>query len=274
MRTTALLFAIASAGACAPVASSVDPAKSDAPADLTRDPLQRVDLVYLESRIRRIHGAVLNGLTEAQRTRVANVTLDFDETHGEVNAFATCGRIAISPGLVTIAAHVAMSTAIDDVFKTDRWGARYRDWLERYPQRSPPPDLYPVAMHQDPRTRARRWEIFDEAMAFVIGHELAHHTLGHVACGSAPSTALPVFGQANELAADAAAIHSVLRVNWGEEGAVRLLAAFHRDSVSEIEKVVFSFLLTHPLPAVRMPLIVATAELWHNTGGWSAKPLQ
>lgn len=273
MRSSSIALIIA---ACAPPATNEAVVAWPDP-KAASDPLNRVDVEMLSKRSERIFKALVERLPEKQR-ELTQITLRFDDAHGEVNAYASCGldghrTIGVSNGMIVVAAHVAMATATDDVFATDKRSA-YHDWVADHAAKPPPAAFYDPVQHIDRRKITRQWEIFDAEMAFVLGHELAHHALGHLPCTPrgrdgdiGHGLELPVFSQANELAADAAGVKSLLAANWSEEGALRLLSAFHRESVRDLGNVVLAFAMTHPLPAVRVPLIVATAELWHNTGG-------
>src|SRR5690606_20142203 len=99
-----------------------------------------------------------------------------------------------------------------------------------------------------PRVIARQHTVFDEQVAFVLGHELAHHHLGHLPCTAAPdplgageaarvlSSQVPLFNQPNEIAADVSGTYNVLDagrsrvarggVSWGEAGGLLTMRFF------------------------------------------------
>ena len=87
------------------------------------------------------------------------------------------------------------------------------------------------------------------------------------------SSAVPLFNQPNELAADMAGINNVLTTGtrrsyrYTEAGALLTLQFFGgMDQFSPID-VVFSFERTHPPAVVRIPVVQQTAAAWRATGG-------
>ncbi len=219
-----------------------------------------------------------------------------DDTVGEVNAFAACvkGRalMAITDGLLEIEAHLAQTQATDEVFGTAKTD-EYIQLLARHqrpnsPVVRPAPGFFRADQHVDSRKVARQHQIFDEQVAFVLGHELAHHYLGHLPCtapatagpvdpaelGRALSNALPLFNQTNEIGADVGGTQNVLNAGarrsghrWTEGGGLLTMRFFAGMDGSSPVDVLFSFERTHPPPAVRVPVIQQTANGWRLTGG-------
>src|SRR4029453_11284366 len=91
----------------------------------------------------------------------------------------------------------------------------------------------------------RQHILFEEELAFVLGHELAHHHLGHLPCTGKPgplgsadlarvlSSQVPIFNQPNEAAADLAGTTNLLDAGsrrsgarWNEEGALLTMRFF------------------------------------------------
>jgi hypothetical protein len=276
MRALTLFLAI---GACMPPAQPTIPTPvADPRASL--DPINRLNVPQLEAHAKTILGELVAALPADKRALVASYELHFDNALGDVNAYATCGDggtpiVAVSDGLLLIAAHLAMSTATDEVFETEKRSA-YLDWVSEHGVAPPPAGFYAPAFHTDRQKIARQREIFDEQVAFILGHELAHHYLGHLNCDSYNLDILPdvpIFEQAQELSADASAVKNVLSAGkrragytWTEDGALLVLAAFHARAEITVRTIVFAFERTHPLPALRMPLITTTADLWQITG--------
>ena len=251
------------------------------------DPINMTDGTLLFRHSQRILGELIAALPEDRRARVANLTLTSDNRLGDVNAFATCDEdggpmIGISDGMITIAAHLAMGTATDEIFETDK-ARDYLGWLGAHGLDPPPVAFYDAAYHTDPRKVARQREVFEEQIAFVLGHELAHHYLGHLVCnssggveelGQVAADNVPAFNQIAELAADTAATKNLLAAGvartgytWTEHGALLVIAAFNRHTETTISDVVLAFERTHPLPYVRVPVITLAAEMWHSSGG-------
>jgi hypothetical protein len=258
-----------------------DPGAAGDPINMTSQPL-------LFRHSQRVLAELIAALPDDQRARVANLTLTSDNRLGDVNAFATCSEdgspmIGISDGIITIAAHLAMGTATDELFETDK-AREYLVWLSQHGLDPPPVAFYSPAYHTDPRKVARQKEVFEEQIAFVLGHELAHHYLGHLACNSASggldelgqiaADNVPAFNQIAELAADTAATKNLLAAGvartgytWTEHGALLVLAAFNRNDAIGVSDVLLAFERTHPLPVVRVPVITLAAELWYSSGG-------
>lgn len=244
------------------------------------DPINRLRTAQLEAHAQTILGDLVAALPDDKRAHVASYQLQFDNALGDVNAYATCGEggtpiVAVSDGMLHIAAHLAMSTATDELFETEK-RSEYLDWISEHGAKAPPPGFYAPAFHTDREKILRQREIFDEQIAFILGHELAHHYLGHLGCDSLELDVLPdvpVFEQAEELAADVAAVKNLLSAGarragyeWTEAGALLVLSAFHARMAITMRTIVFAFERTHPFPALRMPLITTTADLWKVSG--------
>jgi hypothetical protein len=244
------------------------------------DPINRLHIAQLQAHTQTVLGDLVAALPADKRALVANYHLQFDSELGDVNAYATCATggtpiVAVSDGLLLIVAHLAMSTATDETFETQK-RSEYLDWISEHGAKPPLPGFYAPAFHTDREKVLRQREIFDEQIAFILGHELAHHYLGHLGCDSWQLDALPdmpAFEQAEELAADVAAVKNLLTAGsrrvgyeWTEAGALLVLAAFHARMEITVKTIVFAFERTHPLPALRMPLVTTTADLWKVSG--------
>jgi hypothetical protein len=152
----------------------------------------------------------------------------------------------------------------------------------------PPIGFVDPLQHIDGRKVARQHQLFDEQVAFVLGHELGHHHLGHLGCtapggtgataaqlGRLLSRALPAFNQPNEIAADIAGTNNTLdagkRRTQGhrltEGGAMLTLDFFAGLDRFTPSTVVFNFERSHPHPLLRKPIVAQTANNWRNTGG-------
>lgn len=277
---------MAGAAACVPPPAPATPIPVRDPS-LEADPINRVHLPSLRMSADRILGELIAALPPDQRARVAGITLVSDNALGDVNAYATCDAggpfIAVSDGMLMVAANLANTTATDELFATQS-EVRYLDWLEGHSIAPPPVTLFATPYQSDRRKVLRQHEVFDEEIAFVLGHELAHHYLGHLACnsdggvvaevGQIASDAVPLFNQATELAADVAGVKNVLAAGvarrgytWTEDGALLVLAAFNRKHPLTAKDVLFGFERSHPIPHLRAPVITSTAELWHTSGG-------
>jgi hypothetical protein len=149
-----------------------------------------------------------------------------------------------------------------------------------------PAGILPLAYVLDPRRISRAHEIFDEIVAFTFGHELSHHYLGHTGCahgqpqgvppaisdlGRLVSSAVPLFNQPNEIAADSNGCMNVLDTGraragrayrWTEAGGLLLLDFFARLERASGANPLLGILRTHPNPALRIPIVQAVAATW------------
>lgn len=259
------------------------------------DPVATGSLVGLRSLAQGIIGELVSALPSAQQQKVAGIPLVVDDRVGEVNAFATCkqGRsaMAITDGMLQILAYLAQSQAHDDITGGRAKVDEYVNWCAPRlapdkPVPTPPAAFFPLAA--DPRVLSRQRQVFEEEVAFVLGHELGHHYLGHLGCTAADSNPLgdiarvasdqvPLFNQPNEMAADFSGTQNVLdagkvrssrsQYSWTENGGLltmRFFAAFGEASPGDI---LLSFERSHPPSGVRIPVIQQAAAGWRTSGG-------
>lgn len=257
------------------------------------DPLNALDMNFLRGRAQSIMAELVQNLPPLQQGRVRGIPLVPDDEVGEVNAFAACTRegkslMAVSDGLLDVAAHLAQARAIDEVFgmrKVDEYVAFVAQHQRpKSPVVRPPPGFFDPAQSIDGRKVQRQHQVFDEEIAFILGHELGHHYLGHLPCtagnvtaseiGRALTDTVPAFNQPNELAADMAGVNNVLTTGarrqsyrYTEGGALLTLQFFGGlDRLSAID-ILFGFELSHPPAAVRIPVVQQTAATFRATGG-------
>jgi hypothetical protein len=267
-----------------------------APGVVAGDPISTRNLTFLRQRAQDILNELVGSLPPAQQQRVYGIPLVVDDTPGEVNAFAACsstGRsaMAITDGLLLIGAGLAEAQAHDEMFgsrKVDEYIQLVAVNL-RPSQPIPTPPVGFFNASGDARVVARQHQVFDELVAFVLGHELGHHHLGHLPCtaGSDPlgagevarvlSSNVPLFNQPNEIASDLAGTHNVLDAGknraaqgfygWTENGGLltmRFFSGFGRLSPADI---LTAFERSHPPPELRTPIIQQAANTWRSTGG-------
>ena len=274
------------------------PAATGAPASgpdpaAVNDPINRTDIVWLRDRTQHIYSSLIQALPPRPKSRVEGIPLVVDDTPGDVNAFAACtssgkAMMAITDGLLEIMANLARCAATDEVFGT-RKTDEYIQFLAKHqrpgqPVARPPAGFFDPAQSIDARKVRRQHQLYDEQAAFVLGHEMGHHYLGHLPCTAGNVTAseagmvltsvVPAFNQVNETAADTAGVHNVLNAGrnrsdyrWTEGGALLTMRFFAgMDQWSPVD-VLFAFERTHPPPQVRIPIIQQTAAAWRQTGG-------
>lgn len=260
------------------------------------DPINAVDINFLRGRAQADIQELIAALDSGKAQKVAGIPLIVDDRVGEVNAFAACTKggksvMAISDGLLDIEAHLARCKATDEIFGTQKTG-QYIQLLAKNqkpgnPIVRPAPGFFDPGQDADGRKVKRQHEILDEQIAFVLGHELAHHYLGHLPCTATGggvtaaevshvlSNVIPIFNQPNELGADVAGTNNVLAAGkrrspayaWTEGGGLLTMQFFAGlDSMSPID-IVFGFERSHPPPQIRTPVIQQAASSWRSSGG-------
>ncbi len=280
-----------------PVAPGQPPAVAVPPPSTapTADPIALRDLGFLRQKARDILAELVAALPPQKQQRVAGIPLVVDDTPGEVNAFASCssGRsaMAITDGLLLIEAGLAQAQAHDELFGSRTVDAYIQTLASGLRPNQPvpavPAGLFPGA--GDPRVIARQHQVLEEQIAFVMGHELGHHHLGHLPCTASPSplgagdaarvlsSAVPLFNQPNEIAADLAGTYNVLDAGrlraargafgWTEAGGLLTMRFFGGLSQMSPEAILTAFERSHPPPQLRTPIIQQAAGHWRATGG-------
>jgi hypothetical protein len=283
----------------------VNPQKPPSPADQPvlgpqpNDPINTIDINWLRSEAGSVMGELIAGLAPANQAKVTGIPFFADATVGEVNAFAACDDqgqplMAITDGLLEVEAQIAQFKANDEIFGTNKLD-QYLTLLAGQQQAGKPvvrpqPGFVDPAQQADGRKVQRQHQLFEEQAAFVLGHELGHHYLGHTGCangqgggsrGVSPadlarlaSNVIPLANQPNELAADAAGTNNLLSsgarrqgYKWTEAGALLTLDFFARLDQLTPASILFGFERSHPAPQIRRPLVQATASSWRATGG-------
>jgi Zn-dependent protease with chaperone function len=254
------------------------------------DPINLVNLGWLRQQAQTILNDLVAALPDSSRARVQGIPLVVDDTPGEVNAFAACSDshavMAITDGLLEITAWLAQTAAADQVFggnKTDEYIHFIATHLQQGKPIPRPTDLLTAAAQTDGRKVQRQHVWFEEEVSFILGHELAHHHLGHLPCTGQPglfgagdllrtlSQNVPLFNQPNESAADLAGTTNLLdagrrrSVPWNEEGALLTMRFFQ--GLDGGFNLIVAFQQSHPAPSIRIPLIQQSANYWRSTGG-------
>jgi Peptidase family M48 len=265
------------------------------------DPINADDINFMRGRAQGIMQELESALDSSKQSKVNGIPLVFDDTPGDVNAFAACTQsgkslLAITDGLLDVSANLARARATDETFHTNKTN-QYIQFVAQN-QKPGQPLVHPAANFWDPGQDTngnkvkRQHDVFDEEVGFILGHELGHHYLGHLPCtasGGGGVTAaevshvltgvVPAFNQPNEIAADIAGTNNVLGTGqkrapaykWTEGGALLTMQFFQGlDQMSPVD-VVFGFERSHPPPQIRIPIIQQTASNYRSTGGkgWS-----
>lgn len=294
MRAVSFLALFAGVAACAPVPAETTPAARRAHPVLgaIRDPINTRDQAWMHAETERVMRELVASLGDFYRSEVERVTLETLDLPGVVNAFAGCDFddhpiVGVTNELLAILAHLASARASEDLFAVDATNA-YTRWMYAH-QRAHGPLAEPPDGREDPRIRDDRSKlalqrlIFDEEVGWVIGHELAHHYLGHTRCAGdggivdgvrqLASSLVPAAKQPDELAADGAGIDLLLntarRTNkpYSERGALLVMTFFARTEPTTFEDLVFLFARTHPPSELRVPALRAVTAAWFLTNG-------
>lgn len=262
-------------------------------APVFNDPINAADIVFLRQRAQGILGELVVALPPAQQSRVQNIPLIVDDTPGDVNAFAACSggkaAMAITDGLLDISAHLAQAKANDEIFGTQKLDPYItliaQNTRPGQPIVRPAPGFFDPQQQVDGRKVQRQHQLLEEELAFILGHELAHHYLGHLPCtaqgglnaaelGAVLSNVVPGFNQPNELAADVAGTNNLLTAGkrrtanqFTEGGALLTMTFFSGLDRLTPNDIIFGFERSHPPPQIRMPVISQTAATWRATGG-------
>ncbi len=250
-----------------------------------------------QAEVRAVAKELVANLSAEYRPRVANVPIVFDPNPNDVNAFASCDSngapfVAATEGLLDAVDAISQTRATDELFGTQTYQTYANLVAPAIVSKGGgsallPAGVIPAAYWMDPRRLSRAHEIFDETVAFTFGHELSHHYLGHTGCAMQQAGLLPqalaqlgqlltsgpaTFNQPNEMLADNYGCRNTLDTGlarsgvayrWTEGGGLWLLDFFEHLSRAAGASPLVSILLSHPDPALRIPLVQAAASSWH-----------
>ena len=267
------------------------PSTLDPPPFSGFDPISAGSLPFLTNRSGQVVSELIANLDSTTQSRIRNIPIVYDSNLSEVNAYASCtqsGKAAVTAtsGLELVIAHLAEAESVDEIFGTRRVDdyIKYvaQNQKQGQPVLAPPAGFYTQAQLSDSRKQSREQQVFDEEIGFVLGHEMAHHYLNHLPCtsilpldaaeiGQVVTSAVPMFNQPNESAADVAGVNNVLRAgaqrqgyHYTEGGALLTMRFFAGlDQSSPID--IFTFERTHPPPSVREPVIRTAAQIFNTT---------
>ncbi len=259
------------------------------------DPINSLNIPWMRKRASEVMAQLVGALPANRRSLVQTIPLVVDDRPGEVNAFAACidgkALMAVSDGLLEILAQMAQCKATDELYRTRKLDAYIQliatQQRPKQPVVRPGVGFYNHQQQVDGRKVQRQHQLFDEQVAFVLGHELAHHYLRHLPCvggsggltptdvGRVLSNALPGFNQPMEVAADTNGVENLLTAGsrqqgykWTEGGALMVLHFFNGlKKMTPVESIIFGFELSHPHPAWRIPIVQTAANSWRSRGG-------
>lgn len=257
------------------------------------DPINRSNVVWMRERAQALYSELIQALAAGPKTRITGIPLAIDDSPGEVNAFAACtasgkSLIAITDGLLEVGGYLAQCAANDEIFRTNKT-TEYIQLLAKnqrpdQPLVRPGAGFFEPAQQHDAAKLARQHQLFDEQVAFVLAHEMAHHYLGHLPCtagnvsasevGMVLTSVVPVFNQVNETGADTAGTYNLLDAGrrrsshaLTEGGALLTMRFFAGLNQWSALDILFAFEQTHPPAELRAPLIQQTANTWRATNG-------
>ncbi len=251
------------------------------------DPINLVDLAFFRKSAEDVMRELVAALPDHERTLMETVPLVTEDEPGFVNAFASCkggnAKMAISDEMLRIQAFLARARATDELFGTQKFDEYLRFLTENMkPEQAvphPPQTFFDATQDTEARKVARQHELFAEELAFVMGHEIAHHYLGHTGCVGTPhplvqignllSGRVPIFNQPFELAADTHGTQNLLNAGarhsgykWTEGGATMTLTFFASFEQQSGGDLLFAFIMSHPPANVRMPVVTQAANNW------------
>lgn len=266
------------------------------------DPRGNLERAFLVERAQTIHRTLVAALDPQANARVRSIALEVVD-QPEPNAAAACvGKrrtplMMITSAMLEVAAGIAETTAYDELAGTATYTQHVATLIERIRRNQSlagvDPDLHAPPHARDPHKLARQLHLYDQQLAFIIGHELAHHHRGHTNCvtGRSPvevqrdelvqllAHTVPPFSQPREVEADLWGVANVLEAGherpggaWTEEGALLNMDFFRRLSDQRGAhdqggaELVLAFLSTHPPAMLRIPIVRATAAEWRP--GW------
>ncbi|MCZ7686244.1 MAG: M48 family metalloprotease [Sandaracinaceae bacterium] len=268
-----------------------------APAPGTWDASGHMTRPFLEQRAEEIHQALVAALDAHENEQTRTIPFEVVSEAREPNAAAGCTRSTRSPvmmitsAMLELAAGIAETKAYDEVAGTSTYEQYVTTVVEQVRgQRTvegPSPSLHSAPHSTDPHKLARQVHLFDQQVAFIVGHELAHHYRGHTNCVGGRTEAevqrdelaqilahtVPPFSQPREVEADMWGVTNVLEAGrnrqggtWTQEGALINLDFFRRLSDQGGAELVLAFLSTHPPALIRIPIVRSTGQQWQP--GW------
>jgi hypothetical protein len=252
---------------------------------------------YLEAEAMRIQQALVAALAAHENEQTRDIPFEIIQEDREPNAAAGCVRstnrpaMMITSAMLELAAGISETKAYDELAGTTTYETYVTSVIEQVrnerPVTGPDLSLHSAPNNTDAHKLARQAHLYAQQIAFIVGHELAHHYRGHTNCVSGRSDAeiqrdelgrmlastVPTFSQPREIEADMWGVTNVLEAGrnrpggtWTQEGGLINLDFFRRLADQGGPNLAMAFLSTHPPAMVRMPIVRSTAQRW--TPGW------
>lgn len=266
------------------------------PAQATRPLLAPLGAAQFQNEARAVLAELISRLDAGNAQKVNGMPLQIDPDAGEVNAYATCTDagspfVAVTQGLLDAVDGISQTRATDELFGTQTYvaytNAVIPQLLQPKGRAALPPGIIPAQYLNDPRRLSRAHEMWDEIIAFTVGHELSHHYLGHTGCKGTvgpidllggwrvfTSIVQPV-NQVNENLADQNGCINTLNTGmirmqagqyrWSERGGLALMDFFLRleHAAGLTAGNINSYIQSHPNSAFREGLVETTANVWY-----------
>jgi hypothetical protein len=248
---------------------------------------------FMKDEAKKIFDKEKAALPASKQALVTNIPLQSDPSKEEVNAFAGCDEsgktyVVVTEGMYQMLDFMTQTRATDEIFGTAYYDEYIKELAKQQAGKAQilplPPGMLDPTKSLDQRKLKRQRQLYDEAIAYVIGHELAHHYLGHLGstCSgggggvmkpgdvvNAAKKVVPAINQFNEIAADSQGVENLLSAgqnesdyHWSEGGALLVIDFFKKLRDLNPTAVLFTFMSTHPAPEVRAPLVKNTANTW------------
>ncbi len=252
---------------------------------------------FLAPRAQTIHQALVAALDTHQSEQTRAIPFEVLDEPNEPNAAAACTRATRTPvmmitsAMLELAAGISETSAYDEAAGTTTYETYVTSVIEQVRNQRPvqgvDPSLHTAPHSIDPHKLARQVHLYDQQIAFIVGHELAHHYRGHTDCVSGRTDAerergaisrrlahtIPTFSQPREVEADMWGVVNVMESGrgrtggvWNQEGALLNMDFFRRLADQGGAELVLAFLSTHPPALVRIPIVRSTAQQWQP--GW------
>lgn len=257
------------------------------------DPAGHLMRPFMEQEATRIHQALVAALPQHEQEQTRDIPFEIIAEDREPNAAAGCTRSTRSPlmmittAMLVLAGGISEAKAYDELAGTTTYDQYVTAVIDQVRNQQPVqpinPSLHTAPHATDQHKLARQVHLFQQQVAFIIGHELAHHYRGHTNCVGGRTDeeqrrdeaaqilahTVPPFSQPREIEADMWGVTNVLEAGrtrpagqWNQEGALVNLDFFRQLADEGGPQIVLVFLSTHPPSLVRIPIVRSTAQQW------------
>jgi len=247
----------------------------------------------MKDETKKIYQKEIDALAATKKSQVEKIPLLTDSSKEEVNAFAGCddsGKtfVVLTEGMYQMLDLMSQCRATDETFGTNYCDEYLKELAKQQEGKAKilplPPGLLDPTKSLDQKKLKRQRQLFQEAAGYVVGHELAHHYMGHLgsACTGGPGGTMkpgdavklikkvvPAVNQINESQSDSEGIKNLLDAGqneadykWSEAGGLMVIEFFKKLRDLNPSSVLFTFMKTHPEPEVRVFVVKQTANLW------------